>query len=131
MVEYAELIVELVRLSPSRWEWVSRLFSRKASYLMAEHKNRKIFTNVLEEEFYAGPIDEELAAETTRRLSPRARCVFLWFTAHISPDPLLKAPPTARRVCERIRLSDAPRTDWSEKLDVGLVVNVCALRFRC
>lgn len=125
MVEYAEMIVELVRLSPSRWDWVGRLFSRNAAKFMAKHNGTQ-FTNALEEAFYAKPVDEELKEETARRLPPRARCVFLWLTAHVSPDPLLKAPPTPRRVCERIRLSDAPRTDWSEKLDVGLVDNVCA-----
>ena len=122
MVEYAAFIVELVRIAPSRSDWLGRLFSRNASGFFDAQRTTR-FTNALEDEFYGRPVEAAIAASTAQKLSSPSRCVFRWFTEHVAPDPLPKSPPVPRRVCERLRLSEQPRSDWSEKLDVGLVVN--------
>ena len=113
MVEYAAFIVELARMSPTRSEWLGRLFSRNATHFMETHGTTR-FSNALEDAFYGLPVDAELAASTTQQLSAPSKCVFRWFTEHVAPNPMPKAPPKTRRVCERLRLSDQPRSDWSE-----------------
>ena len=50
-------------------------------------------SNALEDAFYGLPVDTELAASTTQQLSAPSKCVFRWFTEHVAPNPIPKAPP--------------------------------------
>eukprot|EP00966_Prymnesium_polylepis_P313443 7243069-Prymnesium_polylepis.1 len=135
MVEYARMVVEIVKLSPTRLHFVSRMFSRNASeYLLASGHTE--LTPAAEAAYLTLPAKRSLEQQTQGLLSDRARCTHKWLTQQLVP-PLGKKP--TRRVCEDVRLFFDPssmpplfpeilvgrcRTDRCRR-----TTNVCSLYF--
>jgi len=71
MVEYARMVVEIVRLSPTRLHFVSRMFSRNVSeYLLASGHTE--LTPAAEAAYLTLPAKRSLELQTQRLLSDRA-----------------------------------------------------------
>ena len=124
MLDYARLIVELIRMSSSPEEYLSRLLSRpvqtsfvasNASAILPLTEQQRI-----QQSFLSLPPDSSLMQDTTHALTPRSACVFRWLCETIVTVPQPLEPPAApRSVCERVELFHNPAR--SPRLDVELV----------
>lgn len=126
VLEYARMVVEVITLSPSRHEYVGRMFSRNVSRVLNTTAGTMAELQPAHEApFMALAMDVGLAAETQARLTPASRCAHEWLTREVVTQPVPKAPPPQRRVCEHIKLFFPPTQ--SPKLNPYAVSGKCKL----
>jgi len=115
MLEYAAMLIAVIRASRSRADFVTKMFARNASLLETGPSGDM---KVLERRYFDENPDHNLAEAVAADLPSREACVYRWLAGGIAANPRNQKPPTGgRSVCERVSLfcnpSESPRLDPS------------------
>lgn len=106
-LEYAAMVVEVIRVSRSRADFLTNMFGRDAS-AVANSSSTAAFAR----DFLNQPFDPSLVTATTSRLSARAACTHRWLTTTLMSHTGARRPPSATRsVCERVLLTSNPKAN--------------------
>lgn len=96
-LDYARLIVELIRLTTSPQDFISRVFSRAVIDFLSETGESDL-TVGNQEHYLSRPVDETLLADTLARLSSEGRKTFLAFMQPYLAGRTLEGVRNCRRL---------------------------------
>lgn len=96
-IEYARLMVEMIRLAANHQDFISRIFSRSMREFLA-HSGEIDLTCANQEVYLSQPVDKSLLSDTLSRLSPAARLTFEKYVSLFLPGETLDGVRNCRRL---------------------------------
>lgn len=118
MVEYAVMMIEIIRSSVTRLDFLSKMFSRDAGHAVSLAGGFDLKPSIADT-FLKQPVQWNSAETLQASLSKRSACAHRWLTSQIVLNLTAIPTGTHRRVSERVTLFHDPRK--SPMLEPNLV----------